>query len=346
MNELYVFKATNDPDNICHKLDMTRVIENKNKNIETSIYFDLNILSHMKDVMMKKKKLEETELPYLINLINNLEDIYLSAGMALKEVDYAYALDIQTHYNNFCDKYFNGISDAYNAIPYNPPEHKINSFFDYEISTQQNLSLPYAIILNIHYINKKYKDKDPSERFAIFADSVFSEINCFDMLACTIAMLIFSESETSSETIKRLKKNFMKRHSDPKFTIKNSLNASWDLIFYRNIAFCEYASYDPQNTGFTRPQDTWGITADKGVKALSDLLFYSSNRKNEILVNKFTLNNNNRYHEYKKCIEELQNRPLRREFIVDDASRKAINNFIRMREDYFQESEIHMSKVI
>lgn len=236
------------------------------RGVETSIYLDLNVLSKIRKVMLGEDKFSE-ELLKAFEKIKTL-NVFLSPGLALDEVKHDLLLPTIEQFENFCVQL--GVSNAYDWIPYDYNKNKkiVSSFFDLHSDQKIGLMTIYNSILNIHYICQKYEDETDQNKFRLYVDSMLANTDVLDALGCTIASYCFVR-DCKADLLKKIKENFLKLR-DKRPVILKSLNAARDVQFIRTLAFREYYSYIDGKT----PMDCWCMTADQGLKAFSDFIFY------------------------------------------------------------------------
>jgi len=251
-------------------LDRDRVISNTRKGIETQIYLDLNILSKIHESISKSNPADPSVVAIVQFLHSFSGGVYLAPGIALEEVAPHFALPIYRSFEKFCSMYSLNFSDAYNAIPLMPNKRDILRFFDLSSGQQNILATSYASLLYVHYIHTFFPRFSNQEKFKLYGDHIASSINRFDALGYAIAMLYFTDA---SNAIAKIKRNFIKQPENKQKVLKNSLNAAWDISFYRCIAYSEVLSKVQQDFSL-RPMECWCLTFDAGIAALSELIFY------------------------------------------------------------------------
>lgn len=281
---LFLIKPTQDLSKTPKTLNNQLCLDNRIRGLETTIFLDLMILSKIREIMIGQEEFSNTFLNDFVNFFDTLGDIYLAPGLALDEVSLSYAEITHSMFEDFCKIYFPGLKNAYNSLPFSLHTKHILRFFDLNSNQQSVLASSYACMLYIHYVLCFKQGISNVKKFEYYIDTLLEELDLLDFVSCLVAVFCFREGKHTPKTIKELKDNFLKKHSKGHMVIKNSLNAARDIINYRSIAYLEIRSQRGLTQG-SKPLDAWLLTADKGVKILSELIAYNGLREGELQAN-------------------------------------------------------------
>ena len=287
-------------ENPCN-LDRVRCIRNIANSIETSLFLDLNILSQIRKVIEEEVKYEDTFLVEFVDKVKNLSglNIFISPGFAFLEVSNEYELRNYNAFEKFINKYLNEFRDSYDSLPYqihnNQPDY--NNLLP---KTKESLSFTYASILLLHYLDLD-KKLSGIEKFKKFMNILHDELDFVDGLVLMIGQYFFCARLYLNENLRIMVDNFLKIAHSQK-SIRNSLNATRDIFLYRILAFIELG------WNGMKVQDCWLVTADKGIKILSDYIFYMKHSSGKAaIISSYSkeVENNQYFQESQNYLKEL-----------------------------------------
>lgn len=275
-----------EPDEI-PALDKNLCLSNNEKGIETVVFLDLNILAEMSRVVNNKLSLQSSYLSEVASFFHNLPHIVLAPGFALLEASNEYKKSMNVDFNLFLQRYLPQFIDAPNIS---------NEFFENEDSRSFNnlieiekrlCAITYVSLLKIHFIARNFKDAKPIEKFERFIRYMDGKANIVGAFEAEIAKYCFFDHSVIKDRREQdecvsIVKNYMKKSKSKEELLANCLNATRDLMLYRAVALQDKVMLDGTL------QDTWLLTADKGIKTLSEAIYYTENpdQKNMPVVSK------------------------------------------------------------
>lgn len=295
--QLYLIKPLRSFNGEAKLLTQGYIDQNSNKEIETNIFLDLNILSKIRKIIMGKESYQDSFLPELVTLLGDLRGCYLSPGLALYEAYGKYKKQNYKAFETFLRAALPKYYDAYNSLKFNLGSNYNKIFSELDKDSKDMLKLNYASILCIHYINlicrdniyfdqfnndimlqyvkkiSKASNKDMQSilKFMLYINSMDQYTDMLGGIECEIAKLAFFDwSQVRNEisgNYRNIVNNFIKTSINAEKLLANSLNAAMDINYYRCLAWGNY-----QSTGLKL--DNWLLTADKGLKELSEILYY------------------------------------------------------------------------
>lgn len=265
------------------KLDPQLVALNKLRGIETSIILDTNILISMEKVVDNGNRWASVKNQGLHNLIKLLQkcppkSISIVPGFALNEMPPELAQQAKVKYELFCAKHLPGFVDTPNCIYSEYKWEKKNYGFEYLSKEAKTvLAIPFASILYLNLIDKRYKKCKPIDKFRLFLDKLEQKVDILSAVEIESAKYCFAEPPTDCrETIKirrKIRNNFLKTNEGK--LPKNSTEAM-------NVAFngaCDLhllqaANVIDQNGLDGIEQDSWIATKDKKLAALCSIIHH------------------------------------------------------------------------
>ncbi|MFQ3307677.1 MAG: hypothetical protein ACI8ZF_000940 [Candidatus Midichloriaceae bacterium] len=230
-------------------------------NIETNVFLDTNIISNIRKFTLKEPSLNAhvyTIVEQVIEIFKKVPNIYISPGLALYECCDDLRNKNITAFNIFLENYLPRCNDAYNSTDANIAMKKEGEYY---------LLNTWASIFAIQYITKHYSDLKPEDKFNKFMDLINEHLCVIDGIICALAQYAFACRDGLTENHKKIVKNFIKK-GDMK---KQSLNATYDIIFIRVISM----SYNRKSPSFNNKMESWGLTADQGLREYSKLISFS-----------------------------------------------------------------------
>lgn len=255
-----------------------RVKNNKDRQTETSLLLDLNILIRMEDVLLKGKNPADLGLMELVNLINQCppESICLSPGFALSEVHPKFKKQCFEIYEVFLSIFCPEIVDHPNATRNSgiePESVRKPSFHELSIGEQYLHAASYYSLIQIHIINSKYSYLSGYEKFNIYLDAVCNDIDVISAVEAEIAKYCFCKKEEHySQLFKNrigyIKENFLDKNKEPKKHLLNIFNGVQDLQYGKAALKYSGAKFDGKN------QETWVATLDSKLYWLSESIHH------------------------------------------------------------------------
>ncbi|HHC6527292.1 TPA: hypothetical protein ACN34I_004535 [Vibrio parahaemolyticus] len=259
-------------------LTVSRVIENKNRNTETALFLDLNILIRMEDVILKGGDPVELGLMSLVNFLNQCppESVSLVPGLALTEVHpkfkkQCYEL-FEVFLSIFCPQMIAHPTATRNSEVEVEPNRK-REFHELPIGEQYLHSISFYSLIQIHIINSRHSNCSGLEKFNHYMDAVCKDIDMLSAVEAEIAKYCFCThkdiySENLNEKIQAIKENFLDRHSNPKKHLANIFNGVQDLKYSKSaLKFSEEMFYG-------KNQETWVVTLDSKLYWLSESIHH------------------------------------------------------------------------
>lgn len=256
------------------KLKRARVIRNANNYRETSVIFDLNILSKMREVINGEISYKNSGLSPLVKELNGLGPICLSPGFALKEASSSISIEIINSFEMFLDIYCKSFEDHPGATK-NYDELKSNSSSFEELDKEEQVahSLTYIGILKIQQIEKLQSDLSPIEKFDEYLSYMSSKANVIGMVEAEAAKYVFSDISQIKDAkmriiSRKIKANFKKGGDSHKKLLERCLNSARDISYYRLTAFQSDVVIDD------KAQESWLVTADEGLVHLTNSMYF------------------------------------------------------------------------
>ena len=275
------------------ELKRSRCIKNHLKNVETSLVFDLNILSKMNKVVCGEISINQSGLVGLVTILNKLPALYLTPGFAIAEISHEYLHTVTNSYEVFLDKYCPSYDDAPNAThDYKNLNSKPTEFLKLDKSEKYLNSISYLGILRIQ-IEERINQGSQYDKYNEYLSYMINIADMVGVVESEVAKYVFSDySQIKDQKFKifssKIKKNFKKTSSDPKEALKKCLNAARDIMYYRTTADRSNEYIDG------KLQDTWLITADDGLCNLTDSIHFLPNMDNS----------DSKYVSYIRCKEQ------------------------------------------
>jgi len=233
------------------KLDVNLLIENTNREIETSIIFDTNLLCVIEDVVKKGNKwktIREYKLDKLVKLLNQPNTaISISAGTALVEMPPANREFSQHCYNEFLSKHAQQFVDDPRGVNDIPPKSSIKDwgFDELDIDAQKLLSLFYGSFLILQMVNREHLK--PIDKYALYLQKVIEEFDMVSAPLSEIAKICFYNpaknigddfkaflSANISNFLKIPKKYYGKKLSTSEAIKKSAFNSALDIFIFHH----------------------------------------------------------------------------------------------------------------
>lgn len=260
------------------KLTLERVRENKNRNTETSLFLDLNILIRMEDVILRRKDPVSLGLMELVNFVNCCppKSICLVPGIALSEVHPKFKKQcfeiFEVFLSIFCPQLIDHPTATRNS-EIEPTSFKKLDFHELSIGEQYTHSISYYSLIKIHIIDKVHSDLNGIDKFKIYMDSMCEDIDLLGAVEAEIAKYCFcSKRENYSQEFKDkiddIKSNFLDRNTDPQKHLLNIFNGAQDLRYgHAALKYSEEKFYG-------KNQETWVATLDSKLYWLSESIHH------------------------------------------------------------------------
>jgi hypothetical protein len=205
------------------KLDPVVVAQNHALNIDTTLVLDTNILISMEKVVQNGNKWASVKRQGLHNLVYLLRkcpprSIFLSPGHAFSEMPPALAEQSRKAYEIFCAVHLEGFVDTPNCIQESfRGKSSDYGFDDIPEDAQAALSTPYACLLYLNIVDRKFKGS-AFEKFKAFLDYLEKDVDCLSATEIEIAKYCFWEPPASSKELialrKKIRRNFLKTEAD------------------------------------------------------------------------------------------------------------------------------------
>lgn len=292
-------------------LKRARCIKNHLNNVETSLVFDLNILSKMNKVVCGETSINQSGLVDLVTILNKLPALYLTPGFAIAEISHEYLNTVTNSYEVFLDKYCPGYKDAPNAThDYKNLNSKPTEFLKLDKSEKYLNSISYLGILRIQ-IEEHINQGTQYDKYNEYLSYMINVADMVGVVESEVAKYVFSDySQIKDQKFKifssKIKKNFKKTSGDSTVTLKKCLNAARDIMYYRTTADRSNEYIDG------KLQDTWLVTADEGLCNLTDSIHFLPNMDKS----------DSKYVSYVRCKEQKKSQYWR---YCDDITIKNLN---------------------
>lgn len=260
------------------KLTLSRVKENKDRNTETSLLLDLNILIRMEDVILRRGNPTDLGLMELVNFLNQCpaESVCLSPGFALNEVHPKFKKQcfeiFEVFLSIFCPQLV-GHPSATRGSTVEPEETRKLEFQELSVGEQYLHSIAYYSLIQIHVIDSKYRNLSGVEKFKVYLDSVCNDIDIISAVEAEIAKYCFctKREEYSQDLrgrIQDIKDNFLDKNTNPRKRLINIFNGVQDLKYGKAaLQYSEQAFYG-------KNQETWVVTLDSKLYWLSESIHH------------------------------------------------------------------------
>lgn len=292
--EIYLFKTTFNINSGKEVVELTalRALENHQNYIETDIYFDLNIISHIRK-FMENEQIFDKEIN-IVNLnepidssllrtqkiikevltkIRSLPGVFISSGGAFFESHENFRVKNYESYEMFLQKYAPRFVNSYDNIDSLENIKNSENFY--------RLKVGYLNILLIQYINIVYENFSPMEKFLLYLEKFDKYVVPIDGLGSLVAKFAFWGRENLQGDERCFLDNFLKRSNSKDKLFSNSLNAAQDLHHFFIVAFLDCQKV--MRTSDVK-KDTWLMTADKGLYLLSKYTLYLDKGKGGMAV--------------------------------------------------------------
>ena len=256
-------------------LSDARIVENYKRGIETSVILDLNILNRISQhVNPDPTRSAESLAGDIIEIKKQLSKplLFITAGFALGEADESYLDNLIAAYESFFVSDLPGYVDAPNALPAGERRKRSKRFVELPASEQLSLSFAYLALLKIHDILlSKGPVSGPAkfDDFLEFMDGVADLVPAIEVEVakhCFFASSLIEDKAFIARS-RAIRDNFNKGGRGEK-RVDRILNGARDIMYLRGAAFMDGHTLD----GVV--QDTWLLTCDAGVAALSDEIYF------------------------------------------------------------------------
>lgn len=255
-----------------------RVIDNKRRNTETSLFLDLNILIRMEEVFLKNVNPVDVGLMELVNFINQCppQSLCLSPGFALSEVHPKYKKRcfelFEVFLSAFCPQMTDHPTATRNSEVDLDETRKVR-FEELDISEQYFHSVSFYSLLQIHIIDKTMQDLQSHEKFSAYLDNVSKNINMLSAVEAEIAKYCFCKksedySQEFKDKIQAIKDNFLDRNEKPVQRKRNIFNSVQDLKYGKAALELSEVVF------FGKNQETWIATLDSKLYWLSESIHH------------------------------------------------------------------------
>ncbi len=278
MNEKICFVKPVRKMGVNPQLDVNRLINNNNNEIETSIIVDTNLLCIFENIIKKGNKwrhVREYKLEKLVTLLNQPNTaISISAGTAYFEMPPANRKFSHYCYNEFLRVHAKHLSNDPRGSNKKPRKSKITSwgFNDLDTDAKSLLSFVYGSFLVLQLVNRE--SLNPVKKYSLYMQRTIKELDLMITSLSEIAKICFyNPSKQLSKEFKYFvaanKDNFLKttktyygkKLSTADGIKQSAFNSTLDLFI------CMTAMYSDTNGLEGSNQDTWIATTDKKLVA-------------------------------------------------------------------------------
>lgn len=277
----YFFRPTRT-DKTEPVLNPVLVASNASMGIETTLILDTNLLVAMERVVKegnKKSIIKKYGLHNLIDMLSRCppKSIFLSPGRAFDEMPPALAEQSRKYFDIFCSTHLPSFVDTPNSI------RKIYAgkldnygYLDLDLKAQAFLAIPYACLLYLNIIDKKFPGK-PIEKFQEFLRRLSYDVDIVSSKEVEIAKYCFANPSPSAIETIRLRKifraNFLKtKNNKAVYSYEEAMavafNGACDLVLINFANVMQTRGLDGQS------QDCWIATRDKKLFEYSKVVHY------------------------------------------------------------------------
>lgn len=335
--KIYLVKPVSEND-FKPSLNASRLIENSNSGIETSILLDTNIMRHLEKVVERgntKRAMKEFDLLKLVLLLNTQQtQISVSAGTGMEEMPPARRRYSQYCYNEFLRVHAPNMLDDPRGIHETPPESSLEEWGFEHFNDEQKrfFSFYYCSYLLMLIANRQ--PLKPEEKFKYYLKRIVEDIDVISAPISEIAKLSFySPSSNDSVDFKKFvratkdnflevpRKAFGRKLSKLEGFKHSAFNSSVDLFLLT------VATQSDANGLDGTAQDTWIATSDGKLAKFIEYFRYAPTGKNTGMWSEIY-----RY-------EEQKEQPYWNE--VDEINARILNS----RRDKFFKDDIDIEKI-
>ncbi len=257
------------------RLNNAKTIKNFKSGKETSLVFDLNILSKMHEVMQGEVSLKESGLAELVKFLNSTNALCPTPGFAIKEVDASYLKTITKSFDMFLSKYCCSYMDHPNGTKnYLESEDNAREFNELSLVERQLNSIAYLGILKIQLICRKSPSLEPYDKFKKYIQFMSLKADMLGAVEAEAAKYVFFDLGEIKDIrfknfSKSIKDNFKKGGNSHGKLLQKCLNSARDIMYYRLTANISNEIVDG------KLQDTWLLTGDEGLLNLSRSIYFN-----------------------------------------------------------------------
>lgn len=256
------------------ELKKSKVIKNHNRKVETSIVFDLNILSKINEVETGKTSYKASGLKDLASLLNSIPYLCPTPGFAINEADAEILPNLIESFDKFLLKRCPSYQDHPNATRnFENTKNKPSAYRDLPLREKYFNSISYLGILKIQHICRQEETIQPHEKFRKYLEYMASKADIIGAVEAEAAKYVFFDPTEIKDikfkaTCKSIKKNFKKGGDSFDKFLSRCFNSARDIMYYRTTASFSNEEIDG------KVQDTWLITADEGLANLSNSIHF------------------------------------------------------------------------
>ncbi|MGE8639007.1 MAG: hypothetical protein ACN6PR_10215 [Achromobacter sp.] len=235
---------------------------------------DLNILNRFKDYVSTPPSDRAPPLVADIEAIKKvliMPGLSVTGGYALGEADDAYYRDLVESYESFFLSELPRYRDAPNSIPPRQNSPASRQYHSLPKIEQQFFSMSHLSLLKINDILVSEKRASPEAKFDLFLEFMDGVADFVPAFEVEIAKHCFDKPQNSSHAFfarsKAIRNNFYKGGRGQK-RVDRILNGARDVMYLRSAAAQDGKDLD----GWI--QDTWLLTCDAGLAALSQVFYF------------------------------------------------------------------------
>lgn len=294
-----------------HPILNSEVVErNALVGFDTTLMFDLNILSNMQMVLKTERSLSETGLQGVIDILNQTRGLHLMPGMGLAEASDQHIANLSQSFEEFLRVYCPTCGDT----PQTKRDHLLQSVVLGRPKSYMELSEGHRIGIGHHYLSMlkvrqldKRQDLRAYEKFVRYVDFFCDEVDVFGGLGTEVAKYVFfnvasADEEDFRDHCKTIKENFRKPTGSHEKLLRVCMNSAFDLFYYG------LSSHIPAFELDGRKQDLWLLTGDEGLARLTDSIFYFGNFLGGGMSAAGNIPHRNKYEYFVDCDELVADR--------------------------------------
>ncbi|WP_045771214.1 hypothetical protein [Xanthomonas albilineans] len=273
-------------------LTFERILENYKKGVDTQLIPDSNVIIDMIDAVGRDDQLRTRKararlgplIDFLLECSRRGLIYYFSPMFGLDEMKRGEAIDGIPLLDKFSRQFGLGWNDARPGHPI-PVELGVveanRSFSKLDIDRQLLVSLPFGALLLALVVGRDLSSATPLAKFRHFLRLYHRMIDIVSIREITIARFIFAPPAADDSPIKAVQGNIVRnfareRKRDDRWPEtyaqldRIALNGAFDLHLLNAAISADHTGVDG------RPVDTWILSADFKLAALTDALHHSS----------------------------------------------------------------------
>lgn len=255
--------------------DASLTLTNQSMGKETCLVLDLNILNQ---VMTFQKTAAHERSPQLLADIDAIKQILytpglvITAGFAIGEADKKYVACLSKTYEDFLSVELPTYRDAPNSTPIGNDRSQTRKFKLLPDDDQLFFAIAHLALLKVHDISLSQKSLSPEAKFDLYLEYMDRAADMVPGIETEIAKHFFFQPASGDQDpflmrSKKIRENFDKGGRGEK-RVDRILNGARDIMLIRGTASKDGKTLDG------KMQDMWLLTADMGVAALCNSVYF------------------------------------------------------------------------